>query len=208
MSTSNFAQDLLIKRDSSKIEVKIVEINPTEISYKLFSYLDGPLIVIHKNEVHEIIFQNGQHETFQILENTNVNSSVNASANFYKVARHGVRHYKENNSLIDERQFKSRVKNYPVLKNKEKLNIEYAKQTRYRRAYKTMFPVAVGAGALALFTSVLESYGRKTPLGVKDMPVTTTLGVISLSSFGLGINFGINAKKQKINTIKVYNGEN
>ncbi len=59
-----FAQDQLFKRDNSKTEVKVLEVTPTEIKYKLFTYQDGPLITVPKSEVALIIYQNGAHETF------------------------------------------------------------------------------------------------------------------------------------------------
>lgn len=67
MSAISFGQDILVKRDSSKIEAKVLEIRPAEIKYKYFNYLDGPTLVVHKNEVAYIIYQNGQSEAFQIV---------------------------------------------------------------------------------------------------------------------------------------------
>ena len=61
-STIGYAQDQLLKKDNSKIEVKILEINQKEIKYKLFTYQDGPTIIIAKKEVALIIYQNGLHE--------------------------------------------------------------------------------------------------------------------------------------------------
>jgi hypothetical protein len=56
------AQDQLFKKDNSKFDVKIIEINPDEIKYKLFNYPDGPLITVSKSEVALIIYSNGIHE--------------------------------------------------------------------------------------------------------------------------------------------------
>lgn len=63
-AVSAFAQDQLFKKDNSKTEVKVLEITPTEIKYKLFTYQDGPTITVLKSEVALIIYQNGAHETF------------------------------------------------------------------------------------------------------------------------------------------------
>lgn len=60
--TQVFSQDLLFKTDSTKLEVKILEINPTEIKYKLFSDKDGSIITLFKSEVALIIYKNGMHE--------------------------------------------------------------------------------------------------------------------------------------------------
>jgi hypothetical protein len=62
--TTGYAQDQLFKKDNSKTDVKILEITPTEIKYKLFTYQDGPTITILKSEVALIIYQNGAHEAF------------------------------------------------------------------------------------------------------------------------------------------------
>lgn len=56
------SQDQLFKKDNTKIEVKILEINPTEIKYKLFNYEDGPIITVLKSDVALIIYKNGMHE--------------------------------------------------------------------------------------------------------------------------------------------------
>lgn len=78
---SGFSQDQLFKKDNTKLEVKILEINQTEIKYKLFNYLDGPTIIISKSDVALIIYQNGTHEAIItkpepiiIYENKNANS--------------------------------------------------------------------------------------------------------------------------------------
>lgn len=79
---SGFTQDQLFKKDNTKLEVKILEINQTEIKYKMFNYLDGPTIIISKSEVALIIYQNGTHEAIitkpepiVIYENQNPNST-------------------------------------------------------------------------------------------------------------------------------------
>ena len=73
-------QDQLFKKDNTKLEVKVFEVSPTQIKYKLFSNPDGPLYVINKNEVALIIYKNGQHEAFKDLpvENTNTNVPDNS----------------------------------------------------------------------------------------------------------------------------------
>ncbi len=62
LAGTNYAQDQLFKKDNTKLEVKVLEINQTEIKYKLFSYQDGPTIILSKKDVALIIYQNGVHE--------------------------------------------------------------------------------------------------------------------------------------------------
>lgn len=63
----SYAQDQLFKKDNSKVEVKILEINQNEIKYKLFTYQDGPTITISKKDVALIIYQNGVHEVLNAV---------------------------------------------------------------------------------------------------------------------------------------------
>ena len=57
-----FAQDQLFKKDNTKLDVKILEITPSEIKYKLFNYQTGPTITINKSDIALIVYQNGEHE--------------------------------------------------------------------------------------------------------------------------------------------------
>jgi hypothetical protein len=53
------AQDLIILRDGNVIEAKVTEISPTEIRYKRADNLNGPTIVILRNTVLSIRYENG-----------------------------------------------------------------------------------------------------------------------------------------------------
>jgi len=61
--------DSLFLRKGEIILAKVKEINPTEIKYKKCGAEDGPLYVIAKNDVHYIIYANGQTEEFKIESN-------------------------------------------------------------------------------------------------------------------------------------------
>lgn len=56
------AQDQLYKRDNSKLLVKITEVNPTLIKYKLHSNPTGPEYSEPRNNVILIIYATGLHE--------------------------------------------------------------------------------------------------------------------------------------------------
>lgn len=71
-----YSQDQLFKKDNSKIEAKILEINTTEIKYKLFNNPDGPTYIVLKNEVAMIIYQNGTHEVFNNKPDINQNNTI------------------------------------------------------------------------------------------------------------------------------------
>jgi hypothetical protein len=59
------AQDIIVKKDGSTITSKVEEINNTDIKYKKWNNLDGPLYSISRSEVVVINYQNGEIEVIQ-----------------------------------------------------------------------------------------------------------------------------------------------
>ncbi len=57
------AQDTIIKINGDKVIAKVMEVNETEIKYKLFDFLDGPLYVAARAEVKIIKYGKGIKET-------------------------------------------------------------------------------------------------------------------------------------------------
>ncbi|MCB2376554.1 hypothetical protein LGH70_03110 [Hymenobacter sp. BT635] len=62
LAFTTHAQDLLTKQNGEELQVKILEITPTEVRYKRFDYLDGPLIIVRKSDVFMIRYANGVKE--------------------------------------------------------------------------------------------------------------------------------------------------
>lgn len=58
------AQDKILKTDNTIIEAKITEITNSEIKYKKFSHLTGPVYVIDRSDVHAVMYENGEKEIF------------------------------------------------------------------------------------------------------------------------------------------------
>ncbi len=77
ISCNTYAQDIITKRDSSKITASIIEINTQEIKYKLFNYPDGPLILCGKENVAYIVFKNGIVERYSKTETQASNYNPN-----------------------------------------------------------------------------------------------------------------------------------
>ena len=63
MKISN-AQDLIIKNDNSTIQCKVLKISNSEIEYKKWTNLDGPIYTIDVEDVIRIDYQNGESENF------------------------------------------------------------------------------------------------------------------------------------------------
>lgn len=58
------AQDLIVRRDSSRIEARVTEISTTEIRYKRASNPDGPTYVLPLGDVRSIRYANGEEDIF------------------------------------------------------------------------------------------------------------------------------------------------
>ena len=59
-----FAQDIIVTKQSEKIEAKITDVEQDFIKYKKFNYQEGPTYTIKKSEIASIIYQNGVVESF------------------------------------------------------------------------------------------------------------------------------------------------
>lgn len=58
------AQDLILRRDSSKVEARVTEVSPTEVRYKRYSNPEGPTYVLPVGEILSIRYANGEEEIF------------------------------------------------------------------------------------------------------------------------------------------------
>lgn len=65
ISSFSFSQDIIYKRDGSKIEAKVIEITTTTIKYKNFAQPDGPIRNVEIYEVRDIVYENGEWDKFE-----------------------------------------------------------------------------------------------------------------------------------------------
>lgn len=64
------AQDLLTRRNGDELQVKVLEITPTEVRYRRTDNPDGPLISVWKADVFKIRYANGTSEIITPLPGT------------------------------------------------------------------------------------------------------------------------------------------
>lgn len=62
-----FSQDKIYRTDGTLIEAKVQEIGISEIKYKKFNNQNGPAYIIKKNDVRQIVYENGEKEVFNSL---------------------------------------------------------------------------------------------------------------------------------------------
>ena len=60
MSAHAWAQDIIVTTDEKKIDAKILEVSKSEIKYKDFDNLDGPVFILETSDINSIIYSNGK----------------------------------------------------------------------------------------------------------------------------------------------------
>lgn len=74
------AQDVIITRQSERIDAKILEVSETEIRYKKQNNPDGPTFVISTDKVSSILFSNGEVQSYTQTKQTSPKSSPQNAA--------------------------------------------------------------------------------------------------------------------------------
>lgn len=62
--SAGISQDVITKTNGEEIKVKVLEVNQTEIKYKQFDNLNGPLFTIPKSDILIIKYENGSKDVF------------------------------------------------------------------------------------------------------------------------------------------------
>lgn len=59
-----YGQDKIIRTSGDTVQAKVLKVDPDEVTYKLWSYLDGPSHSMDKNDIASIIYENGTKDIF------------------------------------------------------------------------------------------------------------------------------------------------
>ena len=62
------AQDVIVKKDGTKIEAKVIEISPTTVRYRNFTQPEGPDRTIAISSLKEIVYEDGQFDDFSKVQ--------------------------------------------------------------------------------------------------------------------------------------------
>ena len=73
---TTFAQDVIYKKDSTRIQAKVSEVTETVIKYKKFSNPTGPSYELSKSEIVKIVYPDGSVDDFSKQDSTTAKSSV------------------------------------------------------------------------------------------------------------------------------------
>lgn len=96
-----FSQDTITLKTSEDIKAKVLEVSPTEIKYKRFDNLEGPVHIVFVADVLMIRYENGTKGIFNVEKaelstttaETTVSTPVSTENLFYKGQNDAVRYY-------------------------------------------------------------------------------------------------------------------
>lgn len=77
-----FSQDVLTKKTGDDIKAKVLEVTTTEVKYKKFDNLNGPVFSILKSELLLIRYENGSKDVFN--DSKKVEEKVISGKDFYQ----------------------------------------------------------------------------------------------------------------------------
>ena len=75
------AQDIILKKNADEIQAKVLKVTETEIEYKKWENLDGPIYIIPANEIFIIKYQNGSKD---IISANSARTRSDIAGNFPK----------------------------------------------------------------------------------------------------------------------------
>ena len=71
------AQDIIVLKDSKRIDAKIEEVSEGTVKYKKLNNLEGPSFIINKSQISTIIYANGEAEVVSVALKQMSDSVVN-----------------------------------------------------------------------------------------------------------------------------------
>lgn len=97
LTISGFTQDVLTFKTGEEIQVKVVEVLQSEIKYKKWDNLDGPIYEESKMNIFMIKYKNGSKDIFSEIENNtptvsnsvnNTNPKIKLQDKYLKLSKH------------------------------------------------------------------------------------------------------------------------
>ncbi len=74
----SFAQDIVILKDGTSVDAKVIEVDDNSVRYKKFNNPDGPTYTAKKETISEIRYKNGSKEIFNQAKATSPDKNPNS----------------------------------------------------------------------------------------------------------------------------------
>lgn len=77
VSIVTFAQDVITTKDGDEIYAKVIKIGESEIEYKKWSNLEGPVYTLKTNNIFMVKYENGEKDVFKLSPTEDVKEPQN-----------------------------------------------------------------------------------------------------------------------------------
>lgn len=162
--TNLFAQDTIVKRNSEIIIAKILEINPTDVKFKKFNFLDGPTYTESKSGIKMIVYVSGEKDEFEELIITpppaahpNNNDYVDSKDRSSQISLWNYKRYEQYGKSLGEPEIHDIMRK--TGDHKLNLLVEEA-QTAKRRQSTVYLTIPLGVAAFGiLFGGMIDGRG-------------------------------------------------
>lgn len=132
IAVSLFATDIIILKNSTRIDAVIQEVSQSEIKYKKASNPNGPSFILSTSEIVSIVYDNGEVQTFN--DNNNQQQSYNNNQQSYNNNQQSYNNPRTSSFVLrDAESWSSFTMNYSYYKPKKDFS-----------GYKTMNGFNVG----------------------------------------------------------------
>ncbi len=190
---AGYCQDIIITKESEKIEATVLEVNIDDIKYRRADNPDGPAYTMKKADIASIIYGNGSVEVFDNAQAAGATMQQSVTAGYGKIAKDGSTYY-HNGLIISETQ----VKKMMAAVSPEAYN-KFHKGESFNKTFIGMLTCGLTFFCLGdIFIAVSDGYGTLTDVG---LAFVGTGSAISLAS----IPFGCLAPKRKRQAVDIYN---
>lgn len=118
IAVSLFATDIIILKNSTRIDAVIQEVSQSEIKYKKASNPNGPSFILSTSEIVSIVYDNGEVQTFN--DNNNQQQSYNNNQQSYNNNQQSYNNPRTSSFVLrDAENWASFTINYSYYKPKE-----------------------------------------------------------------------------------------
>ena len=180
------AQDVIVTKDSKRINAKVTEVNVDNVRYKNFDNQDGPVYTLLKSDIDFIVYQNGRVETFK-KESLKISEPAKASSGEYYSCLQ-----KNEYDILNEMKVNNRF-----------LYQRYSSGMSMRSGAVTLILFGIlgtGGGIVTLVNDAKEAEKNNEDLLWRG-PIITIAGLVFVSA---GIPISIVGKAKKNNALKNY----
>ncbi len=149
-----WSQDTVKLKSGTQEIVIVVEISLTELSYRNFSNLDGPLYKIPKSEIEYVRYKNGDREFFLELP---IAEKEEIKSNSELIRINGYVLYQHDHKISDRYLYKL-AQSLPTNEKKWRMNQKYNEMQEYKKrqyllhTFGLIFTIASPVAALVLLT--------------------------------------------------------